>query len=321
VLTNAAYQEGDTRQHPVAFVLRCAAIGAAVALTPLVALAAYAVSLRVAQYGWTPERIVATACVVVAACYAAGYGLAAAKSRPWLRWIEMTNVITAVVILAVILALFSPVADPMRIAVADQVARLETGRIPVEQFDFAFLRFHGGRYGMAALDQLRQKADGPDAARIAEKVNAVLAAKNQFEARASVERPTPAERAANITVVYPKEQSLPAAFLQQDWGAPADRWRHPRCLLTAHFKCDAAMLDLDGDGAPEILLAVQPHGVFSVYKETSGKWMLLGLLDDSGCIGAREDLLAGHFELTTPEFKDVKIRGGTLQVRPYRQCP
>jgi hypothetical protein len=320
VLINAAYQEGGARERRVAVVLRVAGVGAAVALTPLVVIAAYAVLLRVTQYGWTPERIVATACVVVAGCYAVGYGLAAVISRPWLQWVEMTNVIASAVILAVILALFSPVADPMRIAVADQVARLEAGRIPVEQFDFAFLRFHGGRYGTAALERLRNKEGGPDAARIAEKVNAVLAAKSQYDARASVERPTPEERAASITVAYPKDQPLPAGFVQQDWNAPPDRSLHPRCL-TAHEKCEAVMLDLDGDGVPEILLAVRSYGAFFAYKETGGTWKFIGILDNSACNGVKEELLAGRVELAMPEFKDVKAGGGTLQLRPYRKCP
>jgi hypothetical protein len=174
VLINAAYQDGE-HAYPAAFILRYAGAGAAVALIPLVAIAAYAVMLRVSQYGWTPDRVVAAAFVVVAACYALGYALAALTSGPWLQRIEIVNIVTAIVILTVILALFSPGANPARIAVADQVARLEAGRIPVDQFDFAFLRFHSGRYGQAAFLRLRQKQDGPDAERIAEKANAALA--------------------------------------------------------------------------------------------------------------------------------------------------
>jgi hypothetical protein len=310
VLINAAYQDGE-REHPVAFVLRSAGIGAAVALTPLVAIAAYAVMLRVNQYGWTPERVIATACVVVAACYALGYALAALTSRSWLQRIETANMVTAIIVLGAILALFSPVADPARIAVADQVKRLEAGRIAVEQFDFAFLRFHGGRYGLAALDRLRQKEDGPDAARIAEKANAALAANTQFEARASVDRPTPDQRAANITVVYPNGQSLPASFLQQDWNASPDQWRHPRCL-TANVKCDALVLDLDGDGTAEILMSARPKGVFAVYREADGKWTNLGILANSNCKGVREALLAGNFELATPEFKEIRVADGRV---------
>jgi hypothetical protein len=317
VLINAAYQDG-THEHPVALVLRSAGSGAALALTPLVAIAAYALMLRVDQYGWTPERVIAVACLVVAACYALGYGLAAIASRPWLRWIETTNVATAIVVLAVIVALFSPVADPARIAVADQVARLEAGRTPVDQFDFAFLRFHGGRYGTAALERLRNKEDGADAARIAEKANAILATKKEDDARAV--RLTPAERAANIAVADPKGQPLPAAFLQQDWSAAPYEWRQTRCL-TERVKCDAVMLDIDGDGAAEILLSEPPRGAFSIYKETGDKWILFGDLQSSTCPGVREALLAGKFELATPEVKEIEAAGARLQVQIIRGCP
>jgi hypothetical protein len=313
VLINAAYQDG-TREQPVAFILRCAGIGAAAALVPLVAIAAYAVMLRVSQYGWTPERVIATAGIVVAACYALGYAAAAIASRSWLRGIEMTNLVTAIVALAVILALFSPVADPARIAVADQVARLETGRIPVDQVDFVFLRFHGGRYGLAALDRLRQKQDGPDAARIARDF---LDAESEYDARRRLApevpnpAPTPAERAANIAVVYPKGQSLPAAFLQQDWAAPPDQWRHPYCMTIRWQQCDALMLDLDGDGAAEILIS-DLRGRFIAYKETPGKWLILGYLENSDCPRVREALLAGNFELAAPELKEIKAAGRTI---------
>jgi hypothetical protein len=319
VLVNAAYQDGSTRTHPVAFVLRCAGVGATVALMPLVAIAAYAVLLRVTQYGWTPQRIVATACVVVAACYAAGY-LAAATSRAWLRWIQPTNVATSLVILAVILALFSPAADPVRIAVADQVARLEEGQIPVEKFDFAFLRFNGGRYGAAALERLRNKQDGPDAARIAERANAVLVARSRFEARTIVERPTPAERAANITVVHPKGQSLPPTFLQEDSDEASRGAPQPRCM-TQHSKCDAVLVDIDGDGTPEVLISDSPRGSFLVYKESGGKWTYLGPLANSGCKGVREELVAGNFDLVTPDLKELKAGGTRLGVQLSRRCP
>jgi hypothetical protein len=311
VLINAAYQDGG---QPAAFVLRCAGLGAAPAVTPLVAIAGHAVFLRVNQYGWTPERIVAAACVVVAACYAIGYGIAAVTSRPWLRRLEVANVATSIIVLAVILALFSPVADPLRISVADQVARLEDGRTPVEKFDFIFLRFRGGRYGMAALDRLRQLQGGRDAARIVEKANAVLALNSRYDAPERT-RITPEERATNMTVVYPKGQSLPAAFVQQDWD-----YKYDYCL-TDDSKCDAMLLDLDGDGAVEILLSLKPQGYFRVYKETGGKWRQLGSLDAiSGCPGVRESLLAGNFELAVPEFRDIKAACVTLQIRPDGKC-
>jgi hypothetical protein len=322
VLVNAAYQDG-TGEHPIPAVLRGAGTVAALALTPLVVIAGYAVLLRVNEYGWTPERVIVAACIVIAACSAVGYGLAAIASQPWLRWIQITNIVTAAVVLAAILALFSPAADPARIAVADQVARLEAGRTPVDKFDFVFLRFHGGIYGMAALERLRDRQDGPDAARIAEKAAAALASRNEYETRVSpgptVKPPTPEEIAANIPVAWPQGQQLPATFLQQDWRAPPNSWRHP--CLTYTTKCDAVMLDLDGDGALEIL-AGPPYSTFQVYKETGGKWILLGELQNSNCRGVRDALLAGRFEVAAPAFTEIKAAGATLQLQLInRGCP
>ncbi len=317
VLINAAYQDG-VREQPVALVLRCAGIGAAAALTPLVAIAAHAVMLRVNQYGWTPERVIATAGVVVAACYTIGYGLAVITRRSWLQRIETANLVTAAVMVAAILALFSPVADPARIAVADQVARLEAGRTPVDKFDFKFLRFHGGRYGMAALDRLGKKTDGPNAARIAELANAMLAAKSEYEMAPVVS--TPAERAANIAVAFPKGRSVPATFLQQDWNAmPHQAWI-PRCL-TEQVKCDAILLDVDGDGVAEILLSSPPLDRFFVYKEIGGTWTMFGDLRNSDCRGVREALLAGNFETVTSDLREVRAGGATLQILIEHGCP
>lgn len=91
LLVNAAYQEGDPANPPPRL-LRWTGRLAALALAPLTAIAAYGVSLRVAQYGWTPDRILATACIAVVGCYAVGYALAALRPRPWLKGIEATNV-------------------------------------------------------------------------------------------------------------------------------------------------------------------------------------------------------------------------------------
>src|SRR6185503_4031232 len=84
VLINAAYQDGAL-ERPAAPVLRVASALAVIALVPIVALAAYALALRAAQHGWTPDRIFALAAIVAAACYALGYLIALIRSGPALR--------------------------------------------------------------------------------------------------------------------------------------------------------------------------------------------------------------------------------------------
>src|SRR5262245_44626058 len=241
-LINAAYQ--DLRpENPVVAVIRYASIVAAVILVPLVALATYGLTLRVEQYGWTPERIIVSACIAVGACLALGYWLAVARPRVSLRTLETTNIVAAFIILGAILALLTPIADPARLSVADQVARLESGRTPPERLDFVFLRFGSGRYGVQALERLKQKQDGSDAARISQMANEALSWRTRVEIRVTAQT-----RAVDIVVVHPKGQSLPMSFLQQDWSAYPRPESLPYCLLHGNFKCEAVLADLDDDG-------------------------------------------------------------------------
>jgi hypothetical protein len=163
---------------------------------------------------------------------------------------------------------------------------------------------------------------GPNAAHIAELANAAFASNTPFYGWPPIQRvppvqrvepPTPIDLAAKITVVYPKGQSLPESFLQQDWSAAPDRWRYPACL-TAKLTCDAMVLDIDGDGAPEVLIFYAPSGFATAYKQTNGKWSLLGIVTNSNCRGVREGLSNGKVELV--EIKQLQVAGQRLFVAP-----
>jgi hypothetical protein len=317
VLLNAAYQDGQP-DTAVARVLRYAGSVTALALTPLVVIAADALWLRVAQYGWTSDRVMAAACVGVAACYALGYGIAALMPGVWLKWIERTNVAAAFVILAVLLALLTPLADPARISVNDQMARLEQGRVPTDRFDFAFLRFDSGRYGLEALERLKEKTDGPEAVRIAQRANEALGWKTRPYARD--QRPaTPEGRALAITVLQPKGQALPDGFVQQAWLGNAEAWRMPACLTSDSptAKCEALIEDLDGDGVSEVVLLPVPSGTAVVFKRGADQqWARIGTVGTANCGGARQALRDGAPEILQPSFKDIVIVGQRLTVQP-----
>lgn len=138
-LLSAAYQDGETT---IPLALRWAGRAAALALVPLVLIAADALWQRVGQYGLTPSRIEAIACTAIAAGFAAGYAFAAVRRNgPWMRPLELTNVVMARVVMLAILLLFTPIADPARLAVDDQVGRLLAGKTAPDKFDFDFLTY------------------------------------------------------------------------------------------------------------------------------------------------------------------------------------
>jgi hypothetical protein len=313
VLINCAYQEAEA-EHPAARILVYARLVAVAVMAIMVGLAAYGLWLRVTQYGLSPQRIIAFACLVVGMCYALGYLIAAARDRTSLRGLEITNIVTAFVICAVLVALLTPIADPARVSVADQVRRLNEGKITPEKFDFAFLRFKGGRYGAQALEALSRHEDGPQATQIAAKAKEAQAW--QFPAQQSqvrVQHP-PVNRAANITVLT-AGQTVPDSFLQKDWTGIRRQHLLPRCLVVIDQKCEAMFVDLDGDGTLEILLLPLPGGIAAAFKSTSdGSWSLLGSIQNIHCKGVREALRAGTFEIAAPELKELEVNSHRLRV-------
>lgn len=165
LLVNAAYQAGDP---PKSAVLRTVVRFSAAPLVGVVGLAALGLWLRVNQYGFTPARVLATAELLIVTVYAIGYGAAALRPGGWLALIRPVNIAAALFVAATLTALMTPVADPARLAVADQMARLNRGAVEPDDFDFSFLSDQrSGAWGAAALKKLAARAGSPRDERIA----------------------------------------------------------------------------------------------------------------------------------------------------------
>lgn len=313
VLINAAYQDGTPETRPVV-VLRIAQAIAAIALGPLVALAAYGLFLRVDQHGWTPDRVVAAAATLTLGCQAIGYLVAAVMAPRTLRPIETVNVFAAGGVVVVLLSLMSPLADPVRIAVDNQVARLRAGRIAPERFDYTFLRFEAGRRGIEALTRLAADPPGPQPTVVAERAGRALRVPSRSAALALRLAPPPAKIAAVITVVSPKDVRLPEDFAGTDWTTVQDAWRLPPCLRVKDTRCNAVLADLDGDGRDEILLFGSDGA--AAFERQAGGWRLLGTIDMSGCRDVRPAIAAGAVELVAPRRREIAVAGRRLQVVP-----
>ncbi|HKD22559.1 MAG TPA: DUF4153 domain-containing protein, partial [Rhizomicrobium sp.] len=314
-LINAAFQDGDAERLP-ASVLRLAGSVAAVLLVPLVAISAYAIDLRVAQYGWTEQRVFSAACLVVAAFYAVGYAVAAFPRGAWLARMARWNFYAALLVIAVIFAVFSPIADPLRIAVNSQVARLESGRVTPDAFDYSYLRNNSGRFGMHALHALAHYT-GAHAEYIRAKAEAVLGTKPLVAPPA-----IPQDIAANFAV-YPAGRTLPPSFIHQDWNHDPLSSSLPACMANPGVGCTAFFLDLFGDGREEIVVigvdkagvTTSSNGVFA--SDDKGVWHLIATPDNQWeCKSNLEALRRGDFKLVPPPLasRDVEVRGTRLTV-------
>lgn len=307
ILINTAYQDGRLDNLPP-LVLRIAVRVAAVLITPLIVLAVWGLSLRIGQYGLTPDRIIAGACALVGAAFAAGYGGAALspfwRKGDWMRPLEPTTIWAAVLAVALILLLFSPVLDPARLSVADQVARLERGAVTPDKFDYRFLRFESGKAGRAALARLTRSTNAAVAA-------AALAAQ-QIENRHDVR---PAEEDLPVPTIEIEIWPVGAAPLPAGLVGPADRYPLRYCQPAS--PCLATRRDLNGDGTMEILIA-GPTDVWVFAPEGDG-WSLLGLFGQS-CRGdrrpdPREALRAGRLRAVEPVWPDLVFADGRQVAR------
>jgi hypothetical protein len=314
LLINATFQSGELGKQ-VARVLRIVARVACVLLLPMVLIAIYSLTLRIQQYGWTNDRIIAAASLLVAVCYAVGYMWAAFERGAWLARIAPTNVVTAFLILAILIALFTPIADPARLSVASQMARLESGKVSATEFDYAYLKFDGTRYGTEALQTLKARTTGADAATIRTLADTALNRKNKWDRNEGNPIANADSRVSNITV-WPNTTSLPDGFLQQDWNKDVSA---PECLRYQNRHCNAYLNDLNGDSRIDILLKddnrYSPIAVFTTNK-TTGQWELSATIRGAKCKEMIETLKAGSYELAVPEFKDLQIGGRRLHVEP-----
>ncbi len=318
VLLNTAFQDGSP-EHSRAWILRTAQFAAGLVLVPLVLLAAYAVGLRVAQYGWTAERVVTAATILIALCYTFGYAAAAVLSLAgggWMRLVAPVNVATAFAVIAVLLALFTPLGDPARLAVESQVGRLKSGVVAAKAFDYAYLKSEGGRYGHDALVAIAKEDFGAATGLVHDQAKTALT-----ETPATippVKLAKPADLVTNIAV-YPKGAKLPDSFVKQDWHAEnfIPGTYVPDCLRLAAVKCDALLLDLDGDGHDEILIAdnIEQGGIAGLFRaEPNGHWTRVGQIVLPFCTKVTDALRNGQFALAAPLYRDIAVGGVVLQV-------
>ena len=206
------------------------------------------------------------------------------------------------VAVAGVLALFTPLADPARLSVADQMRRLETGRVSAEAFDYAFLRFDAGRSGREALDSLTE-SDDPEIARRAAEAKAL-------ERHYLVDVP----ESALVIEVIPGSDPLPERFLT---GVIVDM----RATCLADGDCLAATQDLDGDGQAEWLVASTYR--LAVYQPAGDGWREIGGYNMNACRPDTHDareLLRQGLTLTPSAIPDLTLGDARIPLTPNADC-
>jgi hypothetical protein len=302
LFVNAAWQDGNVEApfHP--WVRRGVTL-AVITLPIYSALTLQALYLRVSQHGWTGGRVWAVLVALLAAFHALGYmaGAIARRSR-WLAWVGPVNVGMALCLIAVLVAANTPALDPNRIGAESQLDRLLTRRVAVSEFDFGYLRFEAGRYGIEALNRLAEASGDPEAEAIR------TAAKNALAQEQRWNRPS-AQAAQLMTFVnvFPEGRTVDPAFLQflaqHEEEADAESCAAPEqdCLFLA--------TDLNQDGRDEYVQFFYPYHVFA--REDAG-WRKVGRIEAQAAwstLELRAALERRNFGVARPRWPDLDVGG------------
>jgi hypothetical protein len=217
VLANATIGTGaedERRIRP----LRWAAAALAAIILPLALVGAVSTGKRIGQYGFTPDRLWAIVCIVVA--LAAGLSYVAAlllRRRGWEEAARRVNVALAVGVCGLALFLGLPIVSFGAISTRSQVDRLETGRVAPDKFDWVALRFDFGPSGRRAVERLARTHRDPRVRALAAKA---LKEQDGWKARFDLREAAEAQGPRNIRLV-PGPGPVPAD-LSDALFAPAD---------------------------------------------------------------------------------------------------
>ena len=334
LLVNAVYLSADNnKKKPYPRAIRYIINGSLLALPIYAILSTYYLGLRIVQYGWTPERLWAAVVVGLSLCLSLAYATAVVrKNTIWLHSLGNINKKMMCLIAAILILCNSPIIDPYRISVNDQMQRYATGKISPDNLDLIMLRFDAGRRGNDALQALRHDAKFiSDPAR---KLNLekILIQTNRWggyddddnkqkTAIFTVERAR--KNILLATGVTPPDSSWWASLSENNYQAE----RMSDCYLLAN-SCVLTTLDLNADGKPEPILCSfsAPQAPFcQVYALSEGKWVVISRMDFDEYLAQNKSdsaklkslILNGQLKTKPKEWSDIQIQDTTIQMNYY----
>ncbi len=280
----SAVVERDDTQAAEGVVIPRAAQGLAVLMPMPVALAGWALGMRVVQHGWTPGRVFGAVLVLLAAGYALLYLLAVMRGAGWRGLVRRANVVMAVATAVAAALWLTPVLNAEAISARSQLARFETGQVTAAELDIAALE-RWGWPGARAIEQLATLALMPGQDMLA----ARLAARTQERAESA----DPAVIAHGAEALL---ADLRAVMPVQPAGATATRDMLLAAIPAMELQSwiDACRSPLPGGERPGCVLVVA-----DLWADAAGEEALVLLREPSGFI----------------RYEGLGMRGGEVQRR------
>lgn len=308
LFANCAYQDGEQAQ-PYPQWLSRATQAAWLALLAVVAIAWWALGQRVAQHGWSEDRLWAALVAGLAAVYAAGYALSWLRRERWMRAMAPTNITAALLLCAGLLAFLSPLAQVRQLAVQLHLVHVQA-REGQQEPDWDYLRWESGRFGRAALQAMAAGQGVPAGQAWAQQATRLLAQTRRYDSQP--EKSMSAEDVARQFDVHPRGRSLPPGFVAQVQGKEPG-WEVRRCLKATQ-PCPVWLGDLNGDGQDELLLF---HGGWNgaVFLPAAAGWRQAGSFATRGARGALDPAALDAAQAVAPQWQDLQVQGQRLRLQ------
>ncbi|OYX20586.1 MAG: hypothetical protein B7Z04_05835 [Rhodobacterales bacterium 32-66-9] len=215
-LVSIAVDQTDAEATQSPLLRRCAQ-GMALVLPLVAGLALWAIWLRVADNGWSPDRVFVMVVAVVGIAYGLIYAAAVLRGGAWMERIRQGNILMSLAVVVLAALWLTPLLNAERISAESQLARFEAGKTPVADLDILALQ-SWGKPGAAAMAALEALAREPGQEALAARLTGGLPA-------AGVDRAALAARLAQVMPVQPatatgtREMLLTAAedYMLDDW--------------------------------------------------------------------------------------------------------
>jgi hypothetical protein len=307
-LLNAAYQDGSG-EAPYPRLLGMLVRLSVPLLAAIAILAAWALGLRIADYGLTVPRVWGLLVALIALSYSLGYAWAAFRPGAWMARMGSVNVCIALGTAVVLALMLTPALSPSRLAAASQEARI-LARDPGFEDSFAELGFESDRYGRTRLERLAKNASGPDAANVRGRAEAALGAETKWALRAKPITPLSIEHL--IYKVFPAGRTIPDE-LKQALRDNSHSGEFSYCSDAS--PCAVLYIDLNDDGVEEAVAFSE--AAKRVYTRSNDAWGLVGSISTkeemplSSTIAALE---AGNYLLREPAWRLLEIDGKVLAI-------
>ena len=271
LLANAILRDTDAEMSGNR-VLRWAAFALALVILPLTVFAAISLGTRIGQHGLSPERLWGLIAILVACLYGLVWLVAlirGSKLGDWRERLRRANLHLAAAICVIAFVLALPILDFGAISARNQVARLESGAVSPEDFDYSALRWDFGDAGRRALARLERSENAriADLARVArlqtERVwtgRAEEMYRDEDEIDVRVEPNDPELRALVIDHLRANSWDCPSYCVALDLGQTDDGRRDVALVSSTNYTRVYLPGRPDQARPPEVAPAVKPLG-------------------------------------------------------------